>query len=171
MASWYGPGFAGRHTANGEIFNPGELTAAHRTLPFNTRVQVTNVSTGQSVVVRINDRGPFKDNRIIDLSRAAADVIGLTGAGVAEVEIVLVTGSGVITAAPDSHLSHYEVLANGRQLGELLLLASASNAGADELLVRVVGDAVPVEHGADLLVSSSVYEELGADVIISAATD
>src|SRR5690606_27473027 len=107
-ASWYGPGFAGRHTANGEIFDPNDLTAAHRTLPFNTRVLVTNVHSGASVVVRINDRGPFKDNRIIDLSRAAADVIGLTGAGVGPVHLSLLGGSGVVTAAPDTGLSLLE---------------------------------------------------------------
>jgi len=68
-ASWYGPNFAGKLTANGEIYNPRELTAAHQSLAFNTIVRVTNLRNGQSVDVRINDRGPFIDNRIIDLSR------------------------------------------------------------------------------------------------------
>jgi len=75
-ASWYGPGFHGRLTANGERFDQNALTAAHRSLPFGTRVRVTSTETGRSVVVRINDRGPFVRGRSIDLARAAARVIG-----------------------------------------------------------------------------------------------
>jgi rare lipoprotein A len=80
-ASWYGPGFHGRKTASGETFNTNELTAAHRTLPFGTRVRVVNQRTGRSVVVRINDRGPYAHGRVIDLSRASAQAIGLSGVG------------------------------------------------------------------------------------------
>lgn len=87
QASFYGSGFAGRPTANGERFDPTEMTAAHRTLPFGTRVRVTNVRNGQDVIVRINDRGPFHGNRIIDLSRAAASEIGMVSSGVARVRI------------------------------------------------------------------------------------
>jgi rare lipoprotein A (peptidoglycan hydrolase) len=90
MASYYAREFDGRQTASGERFNMKDLTAAHQTLPFNTRVRVTNLSNGLSVVVRINDRGPFKKNRIIDLSYAAAKKIGLIGPGTTEVEIVVV---------------------------------------------------------------------------------
>ena len=79
MASWYGPGFHGRRTASGERFNTNALTAAHRTLPFGARVRVVNQRTGRSVVVRINDRGPYLHGRVIDLSRAAAQTIGLSG--------------------------------------------------------------------------------------------
>jgi rare lipoprotein A len=78
-ASWYGPGFHGRRTANGEIFNTNALTAAHRTLPFGTRVRVVNEKTGRSVIVRINDRGPFIGGRVIDLARGAAQQIGMAG--------------------------------------------------------------------------------------------
>jgi len=78
-ASWYGPGFHGRKTANGERFNTHAMTAAHRSLPFGTRVKVTNHRTGNSVVVRINDRGPFVGGRIIDLSQASARAIGISG--------------------------------------------------------------------------------------------
>ena len=77
-ASWYGPGFHGRRTASGERFNTHDLTAAHRSLPFGTRVRVDGAS-GRSVVVRINDRGPFTRGRVIDLSRAAANAIGMGG--------------------------------------------------------------------------------------------
>jgi rare lipoprotein A len=87
MASWYGPKFKGRKTASGEIFDPTELTAAHRTLPFGTRVRVTR--GGKSVVVRINDRGPFVKNRVIDLSRAAAKKIGLIGPGHGKVTLAV----------------------------------------------------------------------------------
>lgn len=79
IASWYGPGFHGRPTASGERFNANALTAAHRTLPLGSRVLVTNRHTGRSVVVRVNDRGPFIAGRIIDLSRAAARAIGMNG--------------------------------------------------------------------------------------------
>ena len=88
LASWYGPGFHGRRTASGETFNTNALTAAHRTLPFGTQVRVVNQHNGRSVVVRINDRGPFSHGRLIDLSRAAAQMIGLSG-----VAKVILTGA------------------------------------------------------------------------------
>jgi rare lipoprotein A len=92
-ASWYGPGFHGKETASGERYDQEELTAAHPTLPFGTRVRVTLVETGRSVVVRINDRGPTTD-RIIDLSRAAARELGLIEPGTGEVRIeILERGS------------------------------------------------------------------------------
>ena len=80
-ASWYGPGFHGKKTANGERFNTHDLTAAHKTLPFGTKVRVTNEQTGKSVVVRINDRGPYAHGRVIDLSKAAAEAVGISGVG------------------------------------------------------------------------------------------
>jgi len=86
-ASWYGNPFHGRKTASGEIFDMYALTAAHRTLPFNTIVTVTRLDNGVSVKVRITDRGPFAKNRIIDLSYAAAQKLGMIGTGTAEVKI------------------------------------------------------------------------------------
>lgn len=86
-ASWYK---CCSHTANGERFNPDGLTAAHRSLPFGTKVEVRSVKTGKSVVVRINDRGPFSKNRIIDLSRGAANKIGLVQTGVSTVRLKVV---------------------------------------------------------------------------------
>jgi rare lipoprotein A len=91
MASWYGPPYHGRAAADGEIYDMEKLTAAHRTLPFNTWVRVENISNGKSVNVRIIDRGPFVDNRIIDLSHAAAQQIELIGPGVARVRVVVIT--------------------------------------------------------------------------------
>jgi rare lipoprotein A len=87
MASWYGPGFHGHETASGETFDQHALTAAHRTLPLGTEAKVTNLETGQSVHVTINDRGPYVQGRQLDLSQAAAKQIGLTKQGVAKVKI------------------------------------------------------------------------------------
>ncbi|MEO0756716.1 MAG: septal ring lytic transglycosylase RlpA family protein [Cyanobacteria bacterium J06648_16] len=87
MASWYGPGFHGRRSASGEVFNQNAMTAAHRYLPFGTRVRVTNLNNGRQVVVRINDRGPFSGGRVIDLSAGAAGAIGLRSAGVGPVQL------------------------------------------------------------------------------------
>jgi rare lipoprotein A len=89
ISSFYGKRFAGRLTANGERFNPSQLTAAHKTLPFGTIVQVTNPRNGKSVTVRINDRGPYAHGRSIDLSRAAAKMIGLVQRGHGKVEMAI----------------------------------------------------------------------------------
>lgn len=86
-ASWYGPGFHGNTSASGEVFNQEALTAAHKSLPFGTKVQVTNLDNGKSVVVRINDRGPYTGGRIIDLSAGAARILGLMQSGVAPVRL------------------------------------------------------------------------------------
>jgi rare lipoprotein A len=86
-ASWYGDYFHGRRTANGEIYNQFRYTAAHRSLPFNTLVEVTNLKTRRNVIVRINDRGPFIRGRIIDLSFAAAKKIGMVEDGVQKVRL------------------------------------------------------------------------------------
>lgn len=88
VASWYGPGFHGRKTANGERFNTYDLTAAHKTLPFNTIVRVINLSNDKSVIVRINDRGPFSKGRIIDLSKAAKEEIGMGGLADVRIEVI-----------------------------------------------------------------------------------
>ncbi|GJE76387.1 septal ring lytic transglycosylase RlpA family protein [Methylorubrum suomiense] len=84
-ASWYG---SGHRTANGERFNPNGMTAAHRSLPFGTRVRVTNRSNGRSVVVRINDRGPFVGGRVIDLARGSAKALGIGGVSYVSLSVV-----------------------------------------------------------------------------------
>ena len=96
VASWYGPGFNGRTTASGETFNQNLLTAAHPTLPFNTVVLVERLDGGGSVRVRINDRGPYVGNRIIDLSRAAAEEIDMIGPGVTAVQLTVVNGNATL---------------------------------------------------------------------------
>lgn len=88
IASWYGPGFAGRKTASGERYRPSEMTAAHKTLPFGTAVKVTNLDNDRSIVVRINDRGPFVHGRLIDLSQGAAKKLGVIATGTARVKVV-----------------------------------------------------------------------------------
>ncbi|MDX1700563.1 MAG: septal ring lytic transglycosylase RlpA family protein [Melioribacteraceae bacterium] len=94
IASWYGPNFHGKLTANGEIYDMYELTAAHKTLPFNSIVKVLNLSNGKSVIVRINDRGPFVKNRIIDLSKKAAQEVDMIQSGYTEVELRLLSKVG-----------------------------------------------------------------------------
>ena len=93
LASWYGPEFHRKRTASGERFDMGALTAAHRSLPFDSYVRVTNIATGRSVVVRINDRGPFIADRIIDLSARAARQLGIKEEGVVRVRIEVVKSS------------------------------------------------------------------------------
>ncbi len=90
VASWYGPGFHGKRTANGEIYDQYELTAAHTTLPLGTRVMVTSLTNGRAVEVRVNDRGPFVGGRVIDLSYAAARVIGMIGPGTMPVRVEVI---------------------------------------------------------------------------------
>lgn len=87
VASWYGGQFHGRTTASGEKFNMHSLTAAHRTLPLGTLVMVTNKANGKTVTVKINDRGPYSGNRVIDLSKAAAKELNMVSSGVANVKI------------------------------------------------------------------------------------
>ena len=93
LASWYGPGFHGRRTANGERFDMHSLTAAHRTLPFGTLVRVRSLVNGREIQVRVNDRGPFTRGRVIDLSRAAAEALGLLELGVKNVLLLVPTAT------------------------------------------------------------------------------
>ena len=102
LASWYGPGFVGQRTASGETYHRDDLTAASRSLPLGTRVQVTNLNTGRSVVVRVNDRGPYVRGRGIDLSERAARDIGLNHSGIARVAVrrLDATGSPASSTSP-----------------------------------------------------------------------
>ena len=99
IASWYGPGFDGKRTTSGEVYDMEDMTAAHKRLPFGTRVQVENLDNGLRTEVRINDRGPFVDDRIIDLSRAAAREIEMLGPGTARVRISVVEMSAMLTCS------------------------------------------------------------------------
>lgn len=99
IASWYGPGFDGRPTATGERYDQDALTAAHKTLPLPALVEVTNLANGRQVILRVNDRGPFAEGRIIDLSRGAAEHLGLRTAGVGEVRVRYVGRAPVLGGA------------------------------------------------------------------------
>jgi rare lipoprotein A len=135
LASFYGYDFAGKPTASGERFNPMALTAASRTLPFGTLVRVTNRANGRSVVVRINDRGPFVGGRSIDLSQGAAGAIGMIGQGVASVEISVVGSGSRTLVASNTHRRHRAIQVAARkshrtkatQLARITIKAKASH--------------------------------------------
>jgi rare lipoprotein A len=126
IASWYGPGFHGKATASGVIYNQHDLTAAHQTLPLGTRVLVTNLENGRSIEVLINDRGPFAKGRIIDLSYAAAERLGMVGPGTIPVRIEVVgSDADKVSLIKDSldytlQLGSFSVLDNARQLRDLV---------------------------------------------------
>ncbi len=141
LASWYGHAHRGKRTASGEVYDPRDLTAAHRTLPLGTRLMVTNVDNGRAVEVRVNDRGPFVEGRIIDLSYGAASLLGAAGRGVIPVRIRVISLAG--TALPVAQTSPtYSV-----QLG-----AFTSRARADDLR-EAVKDA-----GSNATISEAVMD-------------
>ena len=121
IASWYGPGFHGKATTSGAIYNQYEFTAAHQTLPLGTRVMVTNMENGSATEVTINDRGPFAKNRIIDLSYSAAHALGMIGPGTALVRVDVIDSPTAIQAIRPSldytlQLGSFSQLENARQL-------------------------------------------------------
>jgi rare lipoprotein A len=123
IASWYGPGFHGKATASGAIYNQHDLTAAHQTLPLGTRVMVTNLENGRATEVLINDRGPFAKNRVIDLSYAAAQSIDMIGPGTALVRVdVISSPTSLQTIRPSLdytlQLGSFAQLENAQQLRE-----------------------------------------------------
>lgn len=126
IASWYGPGFHGKKTASGETYNQYAMTAAHKILPLGTRVRVTHLDNGRSVLVRINDRGPFVDDRVIDLSRAAATRLEMMGKGTGRVRVqslgglVEVDQKGDISGTFYIQLGAFGQKANAQQLIEKL---------------------------------------------------
>ncbi len=156
-ASWYGPGFAGRRTASGETFDPSDHTAAHRTLPFGTRVRVTDLQTGANVEVRINDRGPFAPGRVIDLSRSAAEALGAVRRGVIQVRVDVLATNGAARLAVAADLRGFEARSLQHRPGQLLLLTS--DRAADPVLIRIV--AGEAGSGADLFVAPELYLALG----------
>lgn len=129
IASWYGPGFHGKKTASGEIYHQGELTAAHRTLQMPSLVRVTNLGNGRSVIVRVNDRGPFSKGRIIDVSQKAAELLGMVGAGTAKVKVELLANESRVlanAARRGANMKGTEVAMNTH--GRLAMQDSAVNA-------------------------------------------
>lgn len=128
VASWYGPNFHGKLTANGEVYDMDGMTAAHRTLPFDTEVVVENLDNGLTTKVRINDRGPFAKDRIIDLSRAAATELDMMGPGTARVRLYLVKGDLENSRVTDLKVANYTV-----QLGSFsdITLANSKSSEID----------------------------------------
>jgi len=115
VASWYGDDFHGQRTANGEVFNKNELTAAHKTLPLPTLARVTNLDNGRSIVVRINDRGPFSGSRLIDVSQRAAQLLGFEGQGTAKVRVQVLADESKAIADAMRHYGRGQEMANATQ--------------------------------------------------------
>jgi len=149
VASWYGREFHGRRTSNGEIYDMYALTAAHKTLPLPTTARVTNLATGKSIVVRINDRGPFRKGRLIDLSYAAARELGFVTAGTAMVEVqTLGGGSGPVQAggaAPRAEpaLMYVQVGAFSQQQNAAELQRRLQQQGFGNVVIRYDGSSQP----------------------------
>lgn len=129
-ASWYGPNFHGRLTANGERYDMHELTAAHPTLPFNTQIWVENKNNGRAVLVRINDRGPYASGRIIDLSRGAAKELGIIGSGLAKVTLYLTEEETEKAAISESEDPSYTIQLGTFESGKEALRYSRSIEGS-----------------------------------------
>jgi rare lipoprotein A len=135
IASWYGANFHGKYTSSGEIYNMYDYTAAHKTLPMNTKVKVTNLNNGKSVIVRINDRGPFVRGRIIDLSYAAAKKIGVDKTGTAPVKIKVIGFGG------KDYVNYYmiQVGAFQRYRGAVITSKKYENLGYNTVIKKVNG--------------------------------
>jgi len=144
VASWYGPGFHSAQTSNGEPYNMYGMTAAHKTLPLPTYVQVTNLSNGRSVVLRVNDRGPFKDGRIIDLSYTAAAKLDILRAGTAFVEVRALTpeqapaqpSTAAASTTPAVHGLFVQAGAFGNEANASKLLKQLRSQGVDQSFIR-----------------------------------
>ena len=134
-ASWYGHPYHGRRTASGEVYDMNDLTAAHRSLPLGTRLRVTNLNTGQAVEVRVNDRGPLVEERILDLSYAAARIIGADRAGVIPVRLRILAPDSAVLAGPTSSPSPGQAGEFAVQVG-----AFASRARAESVRDALTGD-------------------------------
>ena len=159
LASWYGGKFQGRLTSSGEVFDTNLLTAAHKTLPFGTMVRVTNLANGLSAVVRINDRGPFVEGRIIDLSRAAAEQIDMVGTGTARVSVeVLSFPSDRFAIQVGAYMLERNAESVRRHLEEAGFLVSLERTafGVTRVLVRGVS-------GKDLEATRTALAGLGYD--------
>ena len=163
-ASWYGPGFHGRKTSSGERFNMNQLTAAHPTLPIPSYARVTNLATGKSVIVRINDRGPFHGNRAIDLSKAAASQLGFLKSGTAQVRIEQVPAPkrnntpDTIVAQQQPDDSTGKVYGSGNELYvSLRTFADKAEAQAFQELTASRLSAAKLEQTASLVEDKSGY--------------
>lgn len=164
MASWYGAPFDGRRTSDGEVYNMREFTAAHRTLPFNAIVRVTNLDNGQHVDVRINDRGPFVANRVIDLSYSAAAAIGMIGPGTARVRLDLIGGPDPNVGFFAVQIGAFQMEENARRLqsdlgAQYAPISIAQYDSAKGVYYRVRAGHLPSEAAAQQLASEIEAQE------------
>jgi len=154
VASWYGPGFDGKRTASGEVYDMDELTAAHKRLPFGTRVQVINLDNGRRTVVRINDRGPFVSNRIIDVSLAAARQLDMLGPGTARVRLSIEQMSAMLTCST-VQVGAFADAANAQRVAGsfrdrgLPVLVSPGADGLNRVFLGPYGDLEQAERARD----------------------
>ena len=155
LASWYGPNFHGKPTANGAIFDQWAVTAAHKTLPMPTQLRVTNLENGRSLVVTVNDRGPFVDNRIIDLSRQSARLLGMERQGIAKVRVQALTATGSnqfltpkpsqteaqpqITASPSSTISGGELAPPDDRENDQKIIVTPSSSAISNVKIKATG--------------------------------
>lgn len=149
-ASWYGPGFHGRQTASGEVYDMEAMTAAHRELPFGSRVRVVNLDNGRETHVRINDRGPFARGRVLDLSRAAAREIDMLGSGTARVRIEVLEGVAASSARAPGGAS--VAIPEGCTLVQVGAFAEHRNAAEMTRRLEARGEPVRQIRGSDGLV-------------------
>jgi rare lipoprotein A len=162
VASWYGPGFVGHSTANGEVYDANALTAAHKTLPMPTLVRVTNLENGRQIQIRINDRGPYVNNRIIDLSQRAAQLLGMEQQGTAKVrvqvmadesrQLALASGAGQDAVAPKPVAAPAPKVTTEALPGSTAP-APASTAPAKPIVVA----AIPVPQPSPVVVQEPVH--------------
>jgi rare lipoprotein A len=170
VASWYGNPFDGRRTSNGEIYDMHQFTAAHRTLPFGAVLRVTNLSNGLQTQVRINDRGPFVANRVIDLSLSAAQAIGMVGPGTAHVRIEMISGPNPQLGYFGVQVGAFSVEANAEKLRAQLSaryspvsIALYNSPNGNFYRVRV--GRVPTEQAADQLAVQLQAEQFTTFVV------
>jgi rare lipoprotein A len=170
VASWYGNPFDGRRTSNGEIYDMHLFTAAHRTLPFGALIRVTNLSNGMQTEVRINDRGPFVANRVIDLSLSAARAIGMVGPGTAHVRLEMISGPNPQLGFFAVQVGAFTVAANADKLrAQLSARYSPVNVvlftSLDGTFYRVRVGHVPTEDAAEQLAIQLKAEQLTTFVV------
>ena len=154
VASWYGPGFHGRYTANGEVYDQTQLTGAHRTLPMPSLVRVTNLDNGKSIVVRINDRGPFARSRIMDMSSRSADLLDFKRAGTAKVRVQILSEESRAIAEAARAKGSYDP-GNLPTTSQTVAVAAASNVGigpTDSSPVAATSTKVEAESLAPLVI-------------------
>ena len=170
VASWYGNPFDGRRTSNGEIYDMHQFTAAHRTLPFGAVLRVTNLSNGMQTQVRINDRGPFVANRVIDLSLSAAQAIGMVGPGTARVRIEMISGPNPQLGYFGVQVGAFAVEANAEKLRAQLSARYSSVSVAlynspNGNFYRVRVGRVPTEEAADQIAAQLHGEQFTTFVV------